>query len=159
MLPAERLREALVYVPATGLFRWRVCPRGRGKVGKVAGNLNCAGYVVVTVDGKHHMAHRLAFLYMTGKWPKDQIDHRDADKANNRWANLREATQSQNNANTRSRSTHGVKGVSRNGKRYMARIKVKGETIHLGTFNTVAEAAAIYALAARDLHGEFARVS
>lgn len=160
MLTADRLRELLQYDPATGHFRWRVQRNsfgGKTKIGATAGQLN-QGRIQIGLDGKRYLAHRLAWLYMTGAWPTLQIDHRDCDPLNNRWANLREATQSQNNANRRPRGKLGFKGVSRNGNHgYFARIRVNGEEIYLGNFRTAVEAARVYAFAARDLHGEFAR--
>lgn len=98
---------------------------------------------------------------MTGAWPKHQIDHRDLNSLNNRWGNLRAATQSQNQANKPPRGKSGVKGVfwHAKNKKWFSMITKDRKNIYLGTFDTIAEAAAIYALAAKDLHGEFARVA
>jgi len=168
MLTADRIRELLRYDPATGVFTWKV-ERRRGpnnsyvfaKPGEAPGSYNAKGYWQIGVDGRNYGAHRLAFLYMTGEWPKDQVDHRDGDKANNRWANLRDATPSQNMSN---RSAHannrlGVKGVYRKGNGYAAQIYVNRESIYLGTYPTLQEAVAIRNAAASDLHGEYARAS
>ena len=106
--------------------------------------------------------HQLAWLYMTGRWGRPTIDHRDGDVTNNRWSNLRRATASQNNANRgRPRNnTSGYKGVYR-GRRpgqWCAHIGRNRRTIHLGTFPTAQAAHAAYVAAARKLFGEFARV-
>jgi hypothetical protein len=99
---------------------------------------------------------------MTGVWPKDQIDHRDLDRTNNRFDNLREATQAQNLHNTRAycTNTSGRKGVSwhRRDRRWRVKIDVEGEYRWLGYFDDLEDAASAYAAAARELHGEFARV-
>lgn len=159
MLTAERLRELLTYDPATGLFRWRVTAGSRAQAGQIASTVNGAGYIVIGVGGQKHYAHRLAFLYMIGEWPTHDVDHKDGDKGNNRWSNLRAATRTQNNANTAPTAKSGVKGVYPNKNKWSAKIQHQGEVIHLGTYPTVQQAASVYAAAARDLHGEFARVT
>lgn len=160
MLTADRVRELLSYDPKTGVFRWRVY-RGRvAKAGFVAGNVTSDGRVRICVAGRLYLAHRLAWLYTTGKWPTDQIDHKDGDPLNNRWNNLREANRCQNGANRR--DTEGrilPKGVSRSGRGFRAEITAEGRRIYLGYYPTVSAAHGVYAAAARDLHGDFARVA
>ena len=99
---------------------------------------------------------------MTGAWPKDQIDHVNGDRSDNRFCNLREATNSQNQANRRceATSTSGVKGVSwdRRCRRWQAQISINGKPKHLGGFTSKEEAARAYAAAAIALRGEFARL-
>lgn len=164
MLTAARLREVLHYDPETGVFRWRMDRdrAGNAKAGDIAGRIASTGYRQIRVDNRLYKAHRLAFLYMTGEWPEQHVDHRDGDRLNNAWSNLREATPSQNGANrgATKRNKLGVKGVYRNhdGK-FKASICLDGEQVYLGTFDTPAEAASIYAVAAKDMHGEFARVA
>jgi len=114
-LTAERLREVLRYEPETGVFVWRVRAARRIHVGAVAGNISpSSGYRFIGVDCRLYGAHRLAWLYMTGEWPKHQVDHVNMDCADNRWANLRDATCSQNTANScvRINNKSGFKGVS-----------------------------------------------
>jgi hypothetical protein len=77
----------------------------------LAGKINSKGYRLIGVDGRWHKAHRLAWLYMTGSWPREQIDHINLIKNDNRFENLREATQTQNHANTRARR-RGLKGIT-----------------------------------------------
>lgn len=160
-LTAERLREALNYDPATGIFIWRI-PRGGQFAGVEAGTLHVKGYITIYVDNWAYLAHRLAWLYVTGEWPPQHIDHRDTDRANNRWTNLRLATNGQNlsNRGRQANNTSGFKGVGldkRNG-RWSATIQVDGKQMRLGKFDTASEAHAAYAVAARKHRGEFARV-
>jgi len=163
-LTAERLRELLDYDAETGIFRWKVkrrCgSRGWVRPGDAAGCISSLGYVLIGISGKTYCAHRLAWLYVYGGWPAASLDHADRDRANNRIANLREATPAQNQANM---SLHrdnrlGVKGVSMHGERYRAQIYVKGRRIHLGCFESAAEAREVYNRAATEHFGEFANV-
>jgi hypothetical protein len=96
---------------------------------------------------------------MTGKWCSLVIDHRDGDPSNNRWANLRRATRSQNSANRRIPRNNpcGFKGVSRHRGKWDATICKKGRRHFLGSFLTPQAAHAAYVKAARKLFGEFAR--
>lgn len=103
-LTAARLRELLHYDPETGIFTWRTSSQ-------TAGSQNDRGYVRITIDGSDHKAHRLAHLYMTGEWPSAQIDHRSRVRDDNRWDNLRGATNGQNQANKAATSASGHKGV------------------------------------------------
>lgn len=153
-LTAERLRELLHYDPDTGDWTWKVSRSGRVAPGQRAGSVS-DGYLKIFVEGKRYGAHRLAVLYMMGKWPKNRVDHRDGDTFNGRWKNLREATHSQNIANSKLRkdNSSGSKGVLRTANgRYQARII-------LGTFDTLTEAAKAYQRAAITVFGEFARAA
>jgi hypothetical protein len=154
-----RLRELLHYDRATGEFRWRKRMNPRVPAGHIAGTLNRDRYRVIAIEGRNYRAHRLAWLYMTGKWRSQIIDHRDLDPSNNRWANLRRATRSQNCANrgVPRNNTWGLKGVSYDGWRWRATIHKKGKRHYRGGFSTPQAAHAAYAKAARKLHGEFAR--
>lgn len=117
-------------------------------------------YVKIRIDHVLYSAHRLAWLYVYGEWPLDQIDHINNDKTDNRICNLRLATQSENIVNRRAQSNNssGRKGVTRSGKRWSASIRSNGHRYHLGTFDTVDDAHAAYSEAACRLHGEFANV-
>jgi hypothetical protein len=162
MLTAERLREVLAYNPETGVFTRRVAAGrcGRWKAGSSAGTPMLNGYTKIYLDGRQHYAHRLAWLYMTGAWPKNQVDHLDGQRDRNVWSNLREASHTENarNIKVRSDSTSGLKGVRRasSGSRWVAQIAKAGRRAHLGTFDTPEEAHAAYIAAAKELHGEFA---
>lgn len=146
VLTSERLRGVLDYDPDTGLFTRRLS-RGCVKSGTIAGTANADGYLKIAVDGRDYSAHRLAWLYMTGEWPVDQIDHRDRNRANNRWGNLREATHAQNgrNLSRRSDNTSGRSGVSwdKDTGKWRARIRIDGADRHLGLFTSLDAATAV----------------
>jgi hypothetical protein len=154
-----RLRALLHYDPETGEFRWGKRVRPSIQPGDIAGTLDSQGYRRIIIKGRIYRAHHLAWLYMRGKWCPLVIDHRDLEPSNNRWANLRRATRSQNGANRRvpRNNACGLKGVSRNGGRWRATIHKKGRTHHLGIFSTPQAAHNAYVQAARKLFGEFAR--
>ena len=161
MLTAERLRELLDYDPETGVFRWRV-RRGSAHTGRRAGTPGPKGSLVIRVDRILHLAHRLAWLWMTGEWPAAMIDHVDLKPANNKWSNLRSASSAQNNWNTGARrhNSIGAKEVHFDKARgkYRAQIQANKYPRHLGYFGNLEDAAAAYISASRSLHGAFARV-
>jgi hypothetical protein len=153
----ERLREVLEYSPDSGLFVWRVRLAKNVGPGQIAGCLRPDGYIGIRIDGVRYMAHRLAWFYMTGTWPKEQIDHKNCIKDDNRWVNLREANRSQNGANhgrLLSRNKSGLKGVS--WSKASKRWRAQGRYQHLGWFATKEEAAAAYAAWAKENYGDFA---
>ena len=158
----EDLRKALSYDPETGLFTWLVTSRN-GWVGKTAGCLKKNRHIAIKLDGKHYQAHRLAWLYMTGVWPDSIIDHEDLDGSNNRWRNLRVATQSQNRCNTLKplKNNSGFKGVSwyKRTNSWRAQIGIGGRKIALGFFDTPEAAHAAYCKAAAIHHKDFARTN
>lgn len=158
----DRLQELVTYDPETGVFRWRVS-RGGSKAGDIAGTTDRDGYVLIKVDRVRYRAHRLAFLYMTGEWPDDKIDHRDGNPGNNLWTNLRDATQAQNMKNARKRhdNASGFKGVffEKRGGRFRSMIRGGGARKHLGYFDSAADAARAYDAAAKLHHGEFAQLN
>src|SRR5258707_393996 len=94
------LRKYLSYDAGTGEFRWLRTDRAHCRtVGKIAGCVGNDGYLFITVCRKFYTAHRLAWFYIHGKWPTEQIDHIDGDRLNNAISNLREATNLQNQRN------------------------------------------------------------
>jgi len=157
-LTQERLKEVLHYDELTGLFTWKV-NRGPARFGCQAHNINKNGYVRIGIDRRLYYGHRLAWLYMTGKWPKYEIDHKNGIESNNRWCNLREATHDQNMKNKGKHIPNkvGVKGVCMNGKYIQARIRINGKLKHLGYFQTVDLAKEAYDSAAQTYFGTFAR--
>lgn len=159
MLTRARLQEVLDYDLASGVFIWRVQRRGH-RIGAVAGTINPKGYRYICIDGVRYAAGRLAWLYMTGEWPKNLIDHKNTIRDDNRFCNLREATDSQNQANSvRNRGTSKFKGVHyyKSRKRWTASLSKNGRTIHLGYFDSPEAAHEAYARGAQKFHGEFAR--
>jgi phosphotransferase system IIB component len=103
----------------------------------------------------------LIWLLMTGSWPIGEVDHQNLDSLDNSWANLRLATHQQNTVNRPPRADNklGLKGVKRRKNRFIARITVDYREIYLGIFDNADDAAAAYDKAARNHHGEFARVN
>ena len=165
MLTQERLKELLTYDPLTGDFFWNE-DRGGKRAGDIAGCKRRA-YIAISVDDKIYRAHHLAWLWMTGAFPALFIDHRNLNKHNNAWTNLREATKSQNQANIGLTASNksGLKGVSRYragesyGKPWQACIGKDGKSINLGQFATKEAAHAAYVAAAEKHFGEFARAA
>lgn len=161
MLTAERLRELFRYDPETGEFYRKVKVNNRCPAGQRVGTINGSGYVILTVDYKIYLAHRLAWLYVHGELPSEDIDHINLDKADNRISNLRLATDSQNNANKRrtKANTSGFKGVSwqPHARAFKAQIRANGRSTHLGYRKTAEEAHQLYTEAASKHFGEYAR--
>lgn len=162
-LTAERLRELLHYDPETGVFTWLRGRNCNAMAGDVAGTVNPKGYVVIFIDRRPYRAHRLAYLYMMNRWPPDEVDHRNGERADNRWTNLRPATRAENARNRRMRSTKAVpfKGVSWSirDRRFFATIRVNGKQVFLPYRRTAEEAHADYVAAAIKHFGEFARTA
>jgi hypothetical protein len=164
LLDANRLRKLFNYNPQTGTFTRLFATKGKGgakPIGSTAGFAAPDGRFYVDIEGRRYAAHRLAWLYMTGEWPTE-VDHKNRDPLDNRWANLRLATRSQNNANTglKRHNTSGLKGVSFDRQRglWKAQICVDKKRMTLGRFPTAEQAADAYAQAARAHFGEFAAV-
>lgn len=156
------LRRILHYDPATGAFTWAEKTANKVVVGAVAGCTNRAGYIVIGINGKLYYAHQLAWLYQTGEWV-ERIDHRDGDRSNNRWGNLRPATPQQNALNSRraASNTSGFKGVSwhKGAGRWSAYIILDGKKRHLGLHDRAEDAHAAYLAAATAVQPEFARAA
>lgn len=150
ILTAEELRRLLDYNPLTGVFMWRERKGGR-PVG-VAGGLR-EGRWVIRIGARKYQASRLAWLYMTDKWPTPMVDHQDCDKLNNRFDNLREANWTQNNSNKPTYGSVGLKGVTRKGRKFLACIARK----KLGVFDCPAAAHFAYVVEAVKTYGEFAK--
>lgn len=153
---ASVVRDKLLYDPATGAFTWKWSSRKPGVVGQEAGWFDRSGHRVIEIEGNRYKASRLAWLYIHGEWPAEEIDHINRDPSDNRLCNLREATRVQNNVNrTRTRVRNLPRGVERNKKKFMARLRVGGITRHLGTFSTPEEAHEKYMDAARVVYGSY----
>lgn len=158
-LTAKTLRKILSYDPLTG--EWRHLTNGNGfKIGWSAGGLCTNGYWYIGINRRRYCAHRLAWLYMTGRWPRNEIDHINRDKSDNRFVNLREATHHENSANAAARKNNKsrFKGVRKHkdGRRWSAAIIYRGRQKWLGLFDSAEDAAAAYTAAADTFYGEFA---
>jgi hypothetical protein len=158
----ERVKALLDYDPVTGFMRWRMS-RGTRRAGAIAGCLRQNGYLCIGIDGIVYQAHAVIWLWMTGAWSAVDIDHRDRNRTNNAWTNLREATRTQNQGNRRGNTgtSTGLKGVTRkqvgNWVRYQAQILFHGKNRYLGYFKTPEAAHRAYCQKAAELFGEFAR--
>lgn len=156
-ITAERLREILSYDTESGVFVWKVS-RGPLNAGMKAGSVDTRGHLQICIDRRLYQAHRLAWLYVNGKWPNKHIDHINGDKTDNRIANLRDVTHAVNLQNQRrapsSNKTSGLLGVSwkKANLRWCAQIQVNDKKMHLGLFDTAEAAHAAYVVAKRQLH-------
>jgi hypothetical protein len=152
---AERLRELLHYNPETGVFTRVARVRG-ARIGDAAGSVKANGYIRIRIDRGLYFAHRLAWLYMTGEWPDHHLDHRDGDRANNRFDNLRAATPAENHQNRAmpKTNTSGFVGAhfDRKRRRWSGKIRVSGRLVHLGFFDTPEAAHAAYLSAKARFH-------
>ena len=123
----KRFRELLAYDSATGEIRWRVGRRGPGaKAGKLAGTITRYGYRAIMVDRKMYRSGRLAWLLFHGYWPRRVIDHINHIRTDDRIANLRDVASRSNNRNL-SATRELPCGISREGGKYRARVKVNGK--------------------------------
>lgn len=157
-LTAARLREVLHYDHETGVFTWLVKTNRNVVVGSRAGcQRGAGGYRVIRIDKVLHRANRLAWLYMTGDHPTHEIDHKNCDRADDSWENLRPATPAQNRQNQRtpgSRNTTGKLGVyyDSNRRKFAATVRIDRKAHFVGRFATADEAHAAYVATKRQLH-------
>lgn len=160
MINQEYLKSILYYNPEIGIFTW-IAPRPKIKIGDRAGGLDELGYMRIKIDGKKYRAHRLAFLYMIGKWPNEEVDHIDLNRSNNKWDNLREATRSQNFGNRHKylNNKSKNKGVcwDKNANKWLAQIQINKKKIKLGRFSNIKDAKSAYEQAAAKYFKKFAR--
>lgn len=153
----EDLKAVLAYDPDTGVFTWVARPGRRCVIGAPVGSPTAAGYLRVRVNNKLHYLHRLAWLYVTGVWPKNHIDHINGDVADNRFVNLRDVDRFTNLQNERKARKHNVTGLlgahfRRDTGKFAARIRVDGACLILGQFTTAEEAHHAYIAAKRQYH-------
>ena len=150
----DRLKEKLSYDPETGIFVWKL-PTKKIRVGDVCGTPHNAGYTIIRVDGHQYLAHRLAWFYMTGKFPPKFTDHIDGNRLNNKFSNLRLADAQMNVQNTRvarRMNKLGILGVYKNRNKFVARIWENGNYHCLGSYSTTEEAKQAYINGKRIFH-------
>ncbi len=158
MVTHKRLTELFVYAKSSGDFIRRISTGRNGchPAGEYAGTIQNHGYLVISIDKKRYMAHRLAWFYVYGVWPKGDLDHINEDKLDNRIVNLREATRRQNMQNVRrhKHNTSGYKGVAWHHQRskWRAYIFDNYRQIHLGLFDSREAAALARAKAEKEYH-------
>ena len=143
-LTYERLHEVLTYTPFDGLFRWKIKLSRSIKIGDIGGSKRKDGYINISIDGTQYLAHRLAWMYVYGYFPENNIDHKFRIRNDNRIRKIREASQSCNIRNTGNRidNTSGIKGVywHKGREKWTAQIEVNGKNKGLGMYKDFDEA-------------------
>ena len=142
------LKEKLFYNPATGDFFWKEGQHNHVKKGQLAGYIRTSHtgtpYRIIKINNQNYRAHKLAWLYMTGDWPKHEIDHKNRIRHDNRLDNLRDVDRTTNNYNTKipHTNTSGVKGVTwcKLKSKWKAQIGYKGKVKSLGYYVTLSDA-------------------
>lgn len=160
LITADLVRHLLNYDPKTGIFVWREREDAKKAwiarfSGKQTGCLNVYGYLVIKICGQAAPSHRLAWLYVYGRWPDHEIDHINGVKTDNRIINLRDVSRSENQQNLsypQSNSRSGIRGVVQRGNKWLAVIMLNQKQIYLGQFCTKDEAAAAYETAKTKLN-------
>jgi hypothetical protein len=158
----DRLRAELDYSVVTGQFFWREA-RGRQPQGAIAASLRNEGYLTIKIERAGHLAHRLAWFYMTGEWPPEQCDHINGVRSCNAWHNLRcvsNAENAQNLGAAKPQNKAGFLGVSRSTQRpemFVAQITARGVHYWLGEHPTPEAAHAAYIAAKTQLHEAWKR--
>ena len=159
MIIQDEIKYKLNYNPDTGIFTKKT-NSWKFKIGDVAGFKNKMGYIIIGIKNKQYLAHRLAWLYVYGEFPK-LIDHINLNPSDNRICNLREATCSQNfyNKIKQSNNTSGIKGVTwdKQCNKWKAQIKVLDKNKNLGVFKNIEEAKKVVMEARRKFHSDFFR--
>ena len=153
MITIDALKRLLKYDPLTGVFT-RLTKTTRSKVGDEAG-CSCRGYRRIHIDGFDYQAHRLAWFYVYGEWPKYDIDHINGNRSDNRIANLRDVPKGINIQNQKSAhpgSESGLLGVSWNKTKWRAKITLNGQIKYLGHYDDKYEAHEAYLKAKRQMH-------
>lgn len=157
-LTLAELMALLAYDPATGAFVWRVRRGNHAVAGSEAGFVHPSGYRYIRVLGRRYSAHRLAWLYVFGFWPKQQIDHVNGVRSDNRISNLREVSQRENAQNlhgplssNRTSRFLGVSWKSRE-RRWRAQIQLDRKKLDLGLFESEEAARDAYLAAKKRLH-------
>jgi hypothetical protein len=150
------LHQVLKYDPDTGIFTWSKKISSRSVVGNPAGCLR-NGYITINIFKKRYQAHRLAMIYVYGHCDSKDVDHINGITHDNRIANLRFATRSENKQNrlsTQPNNKSGYTGVDWHNRSqgWRATITTMGKQKHLGIFKTKEEAYAAYLNAKRQMH-------
>ena len=160
MITQEELKSQLNYDEVTGIFTWKIKNSNRIKIGDIAGSINNKGYTIITINKKHFVAHRLAWLYVYNYIPSKDIDHINGNRADNRINNLREATRSENSFNSKisKNNKSGLKGISwhKTAKKWEVCLRFNGVKKYLGIFDNIELAELVITEARAKYHGMFA---
>tara|TARA_E500000318_G_C3569068_1_gene217016 strand:+ start:7436 stop:7984 length:549 start_codon:yes stop_codon:yes gene_type:complete len=159
----DLVKKYIDYDRDTGVFTWKVNRRYTARKGSVAGLKNDSGYILLTIESKRYRAHRIAWLLVHGEWPKNQIDHINGVRDDNRIENLRHVTNAQNaaNASLMPCNTSGFKGVTydKDRSKWHSQIKKDAKKYFLGRYDCKIEAAKAYDKKAIELFGEYAKTN
>ncbi len=159
LISLEELKRLVRYEPETGLFYSRVTTCSRRRKGQRLGGLSSRGYLKFTLKGRSYTASRVAWYYMTGRDPKRHIDHINRVKTDNRFANLRLATNAENCRNRKlsKRNTSGFTGVTwdRDAEKWRASIRVDGKLLSFGRFSDINDAMAARRAAELEYFGSY----
>jgi len=163
LVDLSEISQDLEYCPETGVFRWKKHMGGRSpKAGEIAGTPHIAGYTQVGYKRNIYLAHRLAWLFVHGSWPKKDLDHINGDKKDNRIRNLRECTHAENMLNRRKQKNNkvGHKNIClpRGKNQYVVRIAKHGKTHCAGYYYSLEDAIKARDAALKKVCGEFAKV-
>ncbi len=162
MLTQERVKELFDY-QEDGQLIWKIKRGGKAQAGAVAGAMTSNGYLFIRMKQKSTMAHRIVFLWHHGYLPEQDIDHIDGNRTNNRIENLREATRSQNNGNSKiaRNNTSGYKGVQwcKTTKKWRSVIWINNKRKCLGRYDDIENAAKAYHEAAIVYFGVYAKTA
>lgn len=155
-LTHERLLSLVSYNKETGYFSRLKGGKGIVRLENI-GRIRKDGYVEITLDYKPFLAHRLAVFFINGEWPEETVDHKNHIRHDNRWVNLRIATYTENNQNSKlpSNNSTGFKGVSKRNGYFRATIRNKGKQEHIGVYKTPELAYIEYCKRAKEIFGEF----
>ncbi len=160
MITQKYLKSVLSYDENTGLFS-KLTKSWKFNIGDTLNNPRPDGYITLGIKNNTYLAHRLAWLYVYGKFPKNNLDHINGNRADNRICNLREVTQSQNSMNRtkQSNNTSGIKGVTwdKQCNKWKAQIKYNGKVKNLGVFRNIEDAEAVVKEARIKFHNDYAK--
>jgi hypothetical protein len=160
-LPTKEYVESLLdYDAETGELRWKVERSNQIRVGQLVTSSDSKGYIRVTINGRRHQVHRIAWLLVHGEWPVEEVDHINMVTSDNRISNLRACSHSENRRNTNRyrNNSSGIKGVSWNSasNSWLARLAVNGKNIYAGSFKNLGDAERAVAKLREQYHGSFA---
>lgn len=146
MITQKELKELLHYDENTGIFTWLVSKAKSIKIGDIAGKLQHTGYISIKINKKEYLAHRLVWLYIKGEWPKNQIDHINGIRDDNRIENLRNVTHRENHQNRIKHRDGHLVGTTYDKQRqkWKSQIQINGRQKSLGHYNTQQDAHEAY---------------